>query len=222
MGVIDEAHRIKNEESKLSIVIREIKTANRLLLTGTPLRDNLHELWALLNFLLPDVFNSADDVDEWFNTEDAIGNESLVKRLHGVLKPFLLRRLKIDVEKSLLPKKEVKIFIGLSKMQRDWYTRILMKDIDIVNGAGKTEKTRLQNILMQLRKCTNLPYLFDGAEPGPPYTTDQHIVDNAGKMRVLDKLLEKLKANGDRVLIFSQMTTVLDIVEDYCLWKNYK
>jgi SWI/SNF-related matrix-associated actin-dependent regulator of chromatin subfamily A member 5 len=61
--------------------------------------------------------------------------------------------LKADVEKSLLPKKEVKIFIGLSKMQRDWYTKILMKGIDIVNGAGKTEKMRLQNILMQLRKC---------------------------------------------------------------------
>merc|ERR1719270_846337 len=140
--VIDEAHRIKNEESKLSLVIRELKTANRLLLTGTPLQNNLHELWALLNFLLPDVFNSADDFDEWFNTDDAIGNESLVKRLHGVLKPFLLRRLKSDVEKSLLPKKEVKIFIGLSKMQREWYTKILMKDIDIVNGAGKQEKMR--------------------------------------------------------------------------------
>jgi SNF2 family DNA or RNA helicase len=66
--VIDEAHRIKNEESKLSQVIREIKTSNRLLLTGTPLQNNLHELWALLNFLLPDVFESSEDFDEWFNT----------------------------------------------------------------------------------------------------------------------------------------------------------
>ena len=66
--VIDEAHRIKNEESKLSLVVREIKTSHRLLLTGTPLQNNLHELWALLNFLLPDVFSSSDDFDEWFNT----------------------------------------------------------------------------------------------------------------------------------------------------------
>jgi hypothetical protein len=65
-----------------------------------------------------------------------------------VLKPFILRRLKADLEKSLPPKKEVKIFIGLSKMQRDWYTKILMKDINIVNGARKTEKMRLQIILM--------------------------------------------------------------------------
>lgn len=66
--VIDEAHRIKNEKSKLSEILREFKTANRLLLTGTPLQNNLHELWALLNFLLPDVFNSSEDFDAWFNT----------------------------------------------------------------------------------------------------------------------------------------------------------
>jgi len=220
--VIDEAHRIKNEESKLSLIVREIKTANRLLLTGTPLQNNLHELWALLNFLLPDVFTSSDDFDEWFNTNNCLGDDSLVARLHGVLKPFLLRRLKADVEKSLLPKKETNIYVGLSKMQREWYTRILMKDIDIVNGAGKVEKMRLQNILMQLRKCVNHPYLFDGAEPGPPYTTDEHIIDNCGKMRVLDKLLPKLKEDNSRVLIFTQMTRILDILEDYCWYRKWK
>ena len=218
--VIDEAHRIKNEESKLSVVIREIKTANRLLLTGTPLQNNLHELWALLNFLLPDVFNSADDFDEWFNTNSCLGDDTLVARLHGVLKPFLLRRLKSDVEKSLLPKKEVKIFIGLSKMQREWYTKILMKDIDIVNGAGKMEKMRLQNILMQLRKCCNHPYLFDGAEPGPPYTTDEHIVANSAKLLVMDKLLTRLREQGSRVLVFTQMSRMLDILEDYCWFRG--
>ena len=66
--------RIKNEESKLSLIVREIKTQNRLLLTGTPLQNNLHELWALLNFLLPDVFTSSDDFDEWFNTNNCLGN----------------------------------------------------------------------------------------------------------------------------------------------------
>ena len=81
---------------------------------------------------------------------------------------------------------------------------------------------RLINILMQLRKCANHPYLFDGAEPGPPYTTEEHIVTNCGKMVVLDKLLTKLKAQGDRVLIFSQMVTVLDILEDYCIWKKHQ
>ena len=220
--VIDEAHRIKNEESKLSIVIREIKTRNRLLITGTPLQNNLHELWALLNFLLPELFSSADDFDEWFNTNNALGDDTMIQRLHGVLKPFLLRRLKSEVEKSLLPKKEVKIFFGLTKMQREWYTKILMKDIDIVNGAGKQEKMRLQNILMQLRKCCNHPYLFDGAEPGPPYTTDEHIFQNSAKMMVVDKLLPKLQAQGSRVLIFTQMSRMLDIMEDYCWFRGWQ
>ncbi|XP_067951510.1 SWI/SNF-related matrix-associated actin-dependent regulator of chromatin subfamily A member 5-like [Watersipora subatra] len=220
--VMDEAHRIKNEKSKLSMVVREFKSNNRLLLTGTPLQNNLHELWALLNFLLPDVFNSSDDFDSWFNTPDIAESESLVTRLHSVLRPFLLRRIKAEVEKGLLPKKETKIYIGLSKMQREWYTKILMKDIDVVNGAGKSDKMRLLNILMQLRKCCNHPYLFDGAEPGPPYTTDEHLVDNCGKMVLLDKLLPKLKAKGSRVLIFSQMTRMLDILEDYCFLRAYE
>uniref|UniRef100_A0A8B9RJ99 SWI/SNF-related matrix-associated actin-dependent regulator of chromatin subfamily A member 5-like n=1 Tax=Astyanax mexicanus TaxID=7994 RepID=A0A8B9RJ99_ASTMX len=220
--VIDEAHRIKNEKSKLSEIVREFKTTNRLLLTGTPLQNNLHELWSLLNFLLPDVFNSASDFDSWFDTNNCLGDQKLVERLHAVLRPFLLRRIKQEVEKSLPPKKEVKIYLGLSKMQREWYTRILMKDIDILNSAGKMDKMRLLNILMQLRKCCNHPYLFDGAEPGPPYTTDTHLVTNSGKMLALDKLLPKVQEQGSRVLIFSQMTRVLDILEDYCMWRGYE
>ena len=220
--VIDEAHRIKNEKSKLSEIVREFRTTNRLLLTGTPLQNNLHELWALLNFLLPEVFSSSEDFDSWFNTNNCLGDDSLIQRLHAVLRPFLLRRLKSEVEKRLLPKKETKIYIQFAKMQREWYTKVLMKDIDIVNNAGRTEKMRLQNILMQLRKCANHPYLFDGAEPGPPYTTDYHLVANAGKMIVLDKILPKLQAMDSRVLIFSQMTRMLDILEDYALWRQYK
>ncbi|KAG5684431.1 hypothetical protein PVAND_013665 [Polypedilum vanderplanki] len=220
--IIDEAHRIKNEKTKLSEIVREFSTRHRLLLTGTPLQNNLHELWALLNFLLPDVFNNADDFDSWFNTNQCLGNNQMIERLHAVLKPFLLRRLKSEVEKRLLPKKETKVFVGLSKMQREWYTKILLKDIDIVNGAGKVEKMRLQNILMQLRKCVSHPYLFDGAEPGPPYTTDQHLVDNSGKMAILDKLLPRLQEQGSRVLIFSQFVRMLDILEDYCCWRQYK
>lgn len=220
--IIDEAHRIKNEKSKLSEVVREIKSKNRLLITGTPLQNNLHELWALLNFLLPDMFSSSEDFDSWFTDGSVLGNADIISRLHKVLQPFLLRRIKSDVEKSLLPKKEVKIYVGLSKMQREWYTKVLMKDIDVINGAGKVEKARLMNILMHLRKAANHPYLFDGAEPGPPYTTDQHLVDNSGKMIVLDKLLAKLKEQGSRVLIFSQFSRILDLLEDYCWWRQYQ
>lgn len=131
----------------------------------------------------------------------------------------------------------------MTEMQRKWYKSLLEKDIDAVNGmTGKKEgKTRLLNIVMQLRKCCNHPYrksfyfyslnhsmiadklaVFDGAEPGPPFTTDQHLVDNAGKMVILDKLLKSMKAKGSRVLIFSQMSRMLDILEDYCQFRGHR
>ena len=223
--IIDEAHRIKNADSLLSQIVRLFNSRNRLLITGTPLQNNLQELWALLNFLLPDVFSSVEDFDAWFSSNQGGDSDEVVKQLHKVLRPFLLRRVKADVEKSLPPKKEINLYVGLTDMQRKWYKGIIEKDIDLVNGMGsnkKEGKTRLLNIVMQLRKCCNHPYLFDGAEPGPPYTTDEHLIFNSGKMIILDKLLKSMKSKGSRVLIFSQMSRLLDILEDYCMFRGYQ
>lgn len=217
--IIDEAHRIKNEKSVLSQVVRMFNSQYRLLITGTPLQNNLHELWALLNFLLPEVFSSSEDFDTWFDLKGNTDQQEVINRLHKVLRPFLLRRIKSDVAKGLPPKTETTLYIGMSEMQKEWYTKILMKDIDAINTAmGQNTsgtKTRLSNILMQLRKVCNHPYLFPGSEPGPPFEDGPHLIQNSGKMVLLDKLLKRLKERGSRVLIFSQMTRLLDILEDY-------
>ncbi|KZW00246.1 hypothetical protein EXIGLDRAFT_639641 [Exidia glandulosa HHB12029] len=228
--IIDEAHRIKNMDSILSQIVRMFISRGRMLITGTPLQNNLQELFALLNFICPEIFSDYKDLESFLHKgdnaemEEEEASKVVVEALHKILRPFLLRRVKADVEKSLLPKKEINIYVGLSDMQRKWYRSVLEKDIDAVNGlTGKKEgKTRLMNIVMQLRKVTCHPYLFDGAEPGPPYTTGEHLVENSGKMVILDKLLKTMKAKGSRVLIFSQMSRVLDILEDYCLFREYK
>ena len=198
--------------------VKRLDTNYRLLITGTPLQNNLHELWALLHFLLPEMFSSADAFEEWFSAPasgeggaggdggegaDAAAETEVVSQLHKVLRPFLLRRLKSDVEKGLPPKKETILKIGMSELQKKTYGALLQRDIEAVNGAA--DRSRLLNVVMQLRKCCNHPYLFQGTEPGPPYTTGEHLVEASGKMVLLDKLLPKLQSRDSRVLIFSQV-----------------
>uniref|UniRef100_A0A7R9YFY7 Chromatin-remodeling complex ATPase chain n=1 Tax=Pinguiococcus pyrenoidosus TaxID=172671 RepID=A0A7R9YFY7_9STRA len=221
--IIDEAHRLKNEASTFSRTVRGFSMRYRLLITGTPLQNNLHELWALLNFLLPDVFASADQFDEWFDldVDDEEAKERMIKQLHKLLRPFMLRRLKVDVEKTLPPKSETILFTGMSAVQKDLYKGILRRDVDAILEANKTGKTQLMNIVMQLRKVCNHPYLFPGVENRSLDPLGEHLVTNCGKMVLLDKLLTALKARGHRVLIFTQMTRQLDILEDLMNMRAY-
>jgi len=223
--VIDEAHRLKNEASQFSTVVRSLETRFRLLLTGTPLQNNLHELWALLNFLVPDVFASSEQFDEWFNLDidDANEKHKLISQLHKILRPFMLRRLKADVEKSLPPKSETILFTGMSAMQKKLYKDILMRDLDTLTGKGGAgSKTAVLNIVMQLRKCAGHPYLFPGIEDRSLNPLGEHLVENCGKMVLLDKLLCRLKERGHRVLLFTQMTRILDIMEDYMHMRGFQ
>lgn len=227
--IIDEAHRLKNEASQFSQTVRLLSTQHRLLLTGTPLQNNLHELWALLNFLLPDVFASSEQFDEWFNldVDDTAAKQRMIGQLHKLLRPFMLRRLKDDVEKSLPPKSETILFTGMSTMQKNLYRQILLRDIDTINNASNSNsnsqqsRTAILNIVMQLRKCCNHPYLFPSMEDRSLDPLGEHLYSNCGKMVLLDKLLKKMKERGHRVLIFSQMTRMLDIMEDYLVSQGY-
>lgn len=221
--IIDEAHRLKNEASTFSKTIRLFETRYRLLLTGTPLQNSLHELWALLNFLVPDVFESSEQFDEWFNLDidDNDEKNKLISQLHKILRPFMLRRLKADVEKALPPKHETILFTGMSKMQKELYRNILIRDIEAIQGTSGS-RTAILNIVMQLRKCAGHPYLFPGVEDRTLPPLGEHLVENCGKMVLLDKLLKRLHERGHRVLLFTQMTRILDILEDYLVMRQYK
>jgi SWI/SNF-related matrix-associated actin-dependent regulator of chromatin subfamily A member 5 len=225
-----------------STTVRSFRTANRLLLTGyvqkskigdfvgsnivqfsrTPLQNNLHELWALLNFLLPDIFSSAEQFDEWFDLEidDEEAKKNIIQQLHKILRPFMLRRLKADVAKGLPPKTETILMVGMSKVQKQLYKQLLLRDIDSISGKGS--RTAVLNIVMQLRKCCGHPYLFEGVEDRTLDPLGEHLVENCGKLCLLDKLLKRLKERDSRILIFTQMTRVLDILEDFMHMRGYK
>uniref|UniRef100_A0A1B0D2B7 Uncharacterized protein n=1 Tax=Phlebotomus papatasi TaxID=29031 RepID=A0A1B0D2B7_PHLPP len=219
--ILDEGHSIKNEESLTARQIRKVKTNHKMILTGTPIHNKIHEFWALMNFLMPDIFNSGEDFDRWFEDMEVLNNAELTDRLKAIIKPFLLRRIKSDVEKGLKPKQELKIYVGMTDMQEEWYRKVLLKDVELINEQGYKYKMKIDYLIMHLRKVTNHPYLFEGAEEGPPFIEGEHVIENSAKMVVLDKLLSKFKAEGSRVLIFSQMTRMLDIIEDYCQYRKY-
>uniref|UniRef100_A0A452QGK0 Proliferation-associated SNF2-like protein n=1 Tax=Ursus americanus TaxID=9643 RepID=A0A452QGK0_URSAM len=289
--IVDEGHRIKNMKCRLIRELKRFNADNKLLLTGTPLQNNLSELWSLLNFLLPDVFDDLKSFESWFDitslsetAEDIIAKEreqNVLHMLHQILTPFLLRRLKSDVALEVPPKREVVVYAPLSKKQEIFYTAIVNRTIANMFGCSEKEtielsptgrprrRTRksinyskiddfpneleklmsqmqpevdrersvvetnipiesevnlkLQNIMMLLRKCCNHPYLIE--YPIDPVTqefkVDEELVTNSGKFLILDRMLPELKARGHKVLLFSQMTRMLDILMDYCHFRNF-
>ena len=230
--IVDEGHRMKNAQSKLSSTLTQYySTRYRLILTGTPLQNNLPELWALLNFVLPNIFKSVKSFDEWFNTPFAnTGGQDkmelteeeqllVIKRLHKVLRPFLLRRLKKDVEKDLPDKQERVIKCRFSALQAKIYKQLwTYNKISVSDGkGGKTGIRGLSNMLMQLRKLCNHPFVFEQVEDqmNPEKLNNDLLWRTAGKFELLDRILPKFKATGHRVLMFFQMTQIMNIMEDF-------
>ncbi|TFY53841.1 hypothetical protein EVG20_g9948 [Dentipellis fragilis] len=305
--VVDEGHRLKNMDCKLMQEIKKYTSAGRMVLTGTPLHNNLAELWSLLNFILPDIFDDVQSFQEWFNLPELSSvlstdrSSHILHTLHAILKPFLLRRVKTDVERTLPPKKEYVLYAPLSERQHEIYDALVRHDVrSLLVGArpdaekedeGPVEVTakpnakahhadldsprklrkrmsrkydmdgdddkylknlekgltrprprepekspetlgreyayramvkkinnlHLDNLVMQLRKVCSHPFLFDW--PIDPHTgsyvVNEELVNASGKMMVLERLLDELFKRGHKVLVFSQFTTMLDVIEDW-------
>ncbi|XP_058229930.1 chromodomain-helicase-DNA-binding protein 5 isoform X3 [Hemibagrus wyckioides] len=222
--VVDEAHRLKNNQSKFFRILNGYKIYYKLLLTGTPLQNNLEELFHLLNFLTPERFNNLEGFLEEFAD---ISKEDQIKKLHDLLGPHMLRRLKADVFKNMPAKTELIVRVELSPMQKKYYKFILTRNFEALNSKGGGNQVSLLNIMMDLKKCCNHPYLFPVAAVEAPVLPNGSydgnlLVKSSGKLTLLQKMLKKLKDNGHRVLIFSQMTKMLDLLEDFLEFEGYK
>ena len=231
--IVDEGHKMKNPKSKFAQTLGQLYTSEyRLLLTGTPLQNNLPELWSLLNFLLPEVFHSCEDFEKWFkmplkkfggNDKDTELTEEnkllLIHRFHQVLRPFLLRRVKKEVEAELPNKVEFLIKVELSSWQKIVYNQIDEKQcLALDPSLGKVGKKTLMNMMMQKRKICDHPYLFlDGG-----FEVNEDLIRASGKFEVLDRILPKLIRAGHRMLIFTQMTRLMDIFEIFFEFRRIK
>ncbi len=215
--VCDEGHRLKNDEAKTFNALAAVNAVHKIVLTGTPLQNNIKELFSLLKFMDPSKFENSEKFVKQF---EVLTDQNVVE-LHNILIPHFLRRTKALVLKGLPPKAEILVPVSLTSLQQELYKAVIQKNFDVLKtlGTGVPAKiSNLQNVMMELRKICGHPYLIGPEiEPENLKETDSHqaLVDACGKLKLLQVMLPKLKARGSRVLIFSQFKLVLDILEDF-------
>ncbi|KAG7389735.1 Chromodomain-helicase-DNA-binding protein 1-like [Phytophthora pseudosyringae] len=237
--IMDEGHRLKNPKGQLhGIVSTRLRSKHMAILTGTPIQNNLQELFALLSILNPSVFNNQKlfetsfrdyfsakaqrlDEDQHAKSKRLSKAEELMRRLLG---PILLLRTVQDVQGAftLPPLSEMVVHTPMSAMQRAYYKEVIARNAEVLNSTANSQGSRvpLINILPQLRKACNHPYLFPGAEP-EPFVEGSHLYENSGKLFVLHQILPRLKKEGHRVLLFSQSPPFLDIIQDFLTLESF-
>ncbi|XP_066991707.2 chromodomain-helicase-DNA-binding protein 1 isoform X2 [Anabrus simplex] len=218
--LVDEAHRLKNDDSLLYKALMDFNTNHRLLITGTPLQNSLKELWSLLHFIMPNKF----DVWEDFEKDHANSAQKGYSKLHKQLEPFILRRVKKDVEKSLPAKVEQILRVEMTSLQKQYYKWILTKNYNALRKGAKGSASSFVNIVIELKKCCNHAFLIRAGDSDHRTSQEEYIreiIRGSGKLVLLDKLLIRLRETGHRVLIFSQMVCMLDILSEYLQLRHF-
>ncbi|KAJ1621550.1 SNF2 family N-terminal domain-containing protein [Pavlovales sp. CCMP2436] len=215
--VLDEGHRIKNERTIQYERLRHVRCQRKLLLTGTPLQNNMHELWALMHFLHPALFAHAEVFDSAFDLNRQTVDEEVLHKVHELLGTFVLRRVKADVLRSLPKKTEVRLYVPMSRTQQQLSKLLLLQDGELLDRMRTRQQLMAggaESLLMSLRKCCNHPHLFP-AMTRVSERLGETLATASGKLCILDRLLRRLFADGHRVVLFSFFTSMLDILEQY-------
>ncbi|POS74597.1 hypothetical protein DHEL01_v207004 [Diaporthe helianthi] len=216
--VVDEGQRLKNDENLLYGALQSMRVPWRLLLTGTPLQNNKRELFNLLQFIDPS--KNAARLDEQY----AELTKDNISELHELIKPYFLRRTKAKVLKFLPPMAQIILPVSMSIVQEKLCKSIMERNPELIRAIfanaklKSNERSSLNNILIQLRKCLGHPFLYSGAVEDKSVdqeTMHRNLVEASSKLVLLDQMFPKLQERGHRVLIFSQFLGMLDIVEDF-------
>lgn len=222
-AVLDEGHKIRNPNTAITIYCKELRTANRIILSGTPMQNNLVELWSLFDFVYPMRLGTLVNFRNQFEVPIKIGGYAnatnlqimtatkCAETLKDAISPYLLQRLKADVAADLPKKSEQVLFCKLTKPQREAYEVFLNSD-DMTSILNKTRQA-LYGIDI-LRKICNHPDLLDPRlrnKPGYRWGNP----NKSGKMQVVKALLEMWKKTGDKALLFSQGVQMLDVIEEF-------
>ena len=231
--VLDEGHRIKNEKTILYERLRLVKAQRKLLLTGTPLQNNLHELWALLHFLHPELFADSQTFDQAFNLQRGQVDERVIAKCGQLLNAFMLRRLKRDVLATLPSKTEVLVYVPMSQTQTELSRQLLVSGAQVLgalamatdegkdqSAAAEKDWTQVQSLLLSLRKCCNHPQLFGSWMGEVASQVGEDLATSSGKLATLGLLLEQLLPAGHRVVLFSGWTSMLDLIEAFLQSKD--
>jgi SNF2 family DNA or RNA helicase len=219
LGVaLDEAQNIKNPNTKQAKVIRSLPAGFRLALTGTPVENRLSELWSIMQFLNPGFLGGQKKFRKDFTLPiEKYGDEAATKKLRGLTRPFILRRLKTDptVITDLPDKQEVKVYCHLSEEQATLYEAVVqdaLQAIEAQEDGGMARKGMVLSMLMQLKQVCNHPvqYLHQG-ETYNPFEDN----NRSGKLARFHAILDEVLAEGDRLLLFSQFTEMGGLLKQY-------